>query len=1266
MNSAEPQRGGENPSDQGEFQQLREVIDSIPAIAWTSLPDNSKAIANSRWAEYTGLPKDDPSTWHSVVHPDDREAAQARWQQSLTTGEPMESEARYRCAATGEYRWFLCRAEAVRDEKGNIVRWYGILTDIEDRKRMEQSLRRSEAYLEEAQRLTHTGSWAYRPAVDLAIHGSKEMFRILGLDPELRLPDMSEFLDIIHPEDRATVTECLERAFRDKTDFAYESRILLRDGTAKHIHVIGHAVIGEDGEFEYIGTIADSTERNRAEQERTQQALLLNQTHDAIFLRNLGGLIQYWNRGAQELYGWSAGEAVGRDVKELLKTIFPSPLEEIEAELMRTGRWDGELVHTTRDGGRVFVASRWSLQRDSGGTPIAILHINNDMTERKRAEERLRSTVAELQRVMDSISDCLWSGEVDEHGTWTYRYYSPAVERITGRPPSFYMQGPNRWAETVHEDDRPRLMQAFQRVATGQSKHEEEEYRIVCPDGEVRWVRDSAKVSRLGNLLRIDGVVSDITARKRAEEELRASESRFRVFVDHATDAFFLHNEQLAIVDVNRQACKSLGYSREDLIGMQPHDYDAGLDQAQIARLAERISAGETVSFESLHRRKDGTVFPVEARVRPFLQGDRRFFLGCARDITDRKRAEEELREAETRFRTFVDHGSDLFLVHDYWQATILDANQEAWQSLGYTREEIIGMHPSDFDRGPVTPTSTAVMRERLEAGETIAFESVLLRKDGSKFPVEWKIRRYQQGENWFALSSARDITERKRAEEGLRQAETRFRTFVDHATDAFFVIDVDTGAILDVNRRACENLGYTREELIGKTLPLFDVDLTLDWIGKNLRPRLEAGESVTFETHHRRKDGSVFPVEIRSRRYEYGGKVVTLSLALDITERKRAEQELRQAETRFRVFVDQATDAFFVMDVESRSILDVNRRACESLGYTREEIIGKTIWDFDVGIDREWFEENIRPRLAAGESVSFETRERRKDGTVFPVEARARWFEYGGRLVSLGLAVDITERKRAEEERERLRQLEADLAHINRVSLMGELAASIAHEINQPLSGVVTNGSACIAWLTGDSPNLEEAREAALRIVRDGKRAGEVIARIRSLATSAAIPKERLDLNETIRDVLALLVSETKKNGITIGTQLADDLSPVMGDRVQLQQVVLNLVMNAIEATSRTKESTRDLIIRTSNTSADEVRVEVQDSGVGFEADKIGKLFAPFYSTKPGGMGMGLSISRSIIRSHGGQMSATPNTGPGATFYFTLPKLRPVETEAG
>ena len=225
------------------------------------------------------------------------------------------------------------------------------------------------------------------------------------------------------------------------------------------------------------------------------------------------------------------------------------------------------------------------------------------------------------------------------------------------------------------------------------------------------------------------------------------------------------------------------------------------------------------------------------------------------------------------------------------------------------------------------------------------------------------------------------------------------------------------------------------------------------------------------------------------------------------------------------------------------------------------------------------------------------------------------------------GILTDIEDRKRAEEERERLRQLEADLAHINRVSMMGELAASIAHEVNQPLSGIVSNGSACLRWLAGDAPNVEEVREAVRDIVRDGKRAGEVIARIRALTKRTAPPREKLDLNDTVREVLALVGDEAKRNSVTIRTRFADDLSPVLGDRVQLQQVVLNLIMNAIEAMSGVADRPRELIITTRNIDADQVQVSVEDSGPGLDPNAASRIFDPFYTTKASGMGMGLSI---------------------------------------
>jgi signal transduction histidine kinase len=285
-------------------------------------------------------------------------------------------------------------------------------------------------------------------------------------------------------------------------------------------------------------------------------------------------------------------------------------------------------------------------------------------------------------------------------------------------------------------------------------------------------------------------------------------------------------------------------------------------------------------------------------------------------------------------------------------------------------------------------------------------------------------------------------------------------------------------------------------------------------------------------------------------------------------------------------------------------------------------------------------------------------------DGTVKHIHAIGHpVLDEAGELIEfIGTAIDVTERKRAEEERERLRQLEAELAHINRVSLMGELAASIAHEINQPLSGVVSNANACLRWLAGDAPSLEEVREAARRIVRDGKRAAEVIARIRALAKRAETLQARLDLNETMREVLVLVGDEVKRVGARIHTDFADDLSPVAGDQVQLQQVVLNLVMNGIEAMSSVGERARELVITTRNLEPDQVQVTVDDSGIGLDPDVRDKIFDPFYTTKPTGMGMGLSICRSILEAHGGRLWATAKDGPGALFHFTLPRYHEEE----
>jgi PAS domain S-box-containing protein len=257
------------------------------------------------------------------------------------------------------------------------------------------------------------------------------------------------------------------------------------------------------------------------------------------------------------------------------------------------------------------------------------------------------------------------------------------------------------------------------------------------------------------------------------------------------------------------------------------------------------------------------------------------------------------------------------------------------------------------------------------------------------------------------------------------------------------------------------------------------------------------------------------------------------------------------------------------------------------------------------------------------------------------------------GRIEFVGALMDVTERKRAEQA---LQNAQTELAHVTRVTTLGEMTASIAHEINQPLAAVVTNGSACLRWLMGESPNLEEAREASRRVIRDGNRASEVIARIRALMQKTETQKAQLNINEAIQEIVLLTQHEAERKGVRLRLELAAELPPVFGDRVQLQQVALNLVMNGVEAMTAVSDRPRELVIYSRAHESDQVLVAVQDCGMGIDQEDLEKIFIAFYTTKSQGMGMGLAISRSIIEAHGGRLWATPNEGEGATTQFTLP----------
>ncbi|HMJ23551.1 MAG TPA: ATP-binding protein [Terriglobales bacterium] len=420
-----------------------------------------------------------------------------------------------------------------------------------------------------------------------------------------------------------------------------------------------------------------------------------------------------------------------------------------------------------------------------------------------------------------------------------------------------------------------------------------------------------------------------------------------------------------------------------------------------------------------------------------------------------------------------------------------------------------------------------------------------------------------------------------------------------------------------------------------------------------------------------------------RTRRHA----AVNEELRKEIIERKRADAELRESERRYR-YIFQSTGVSIweedfsqvkiaIDDLKARGVQDFRQYLATHPEFVQQAISMVKIIDVNDATVK-LFEAQSKDELLvslhkiflpeaeevfAGELIAIaegrtnfesetvlQTLKGDKLAVLFTITFPRQPAKLNSVLVSI---MDITERKQTEEE---LRKTQVELAHVTRVMTMGELAASIAHEVNQPLAAIVTNANACLRWLAGESPNLDEARETARHIVRDGNRAGDVIGRIRTLLRKTGTEKELLDMNQVIREVVALAEDEVRRNGVALRTELAGDLPLILGDRVELQQVVLNLIMNAIEAMSAIGDRPRDLVIRTQRGEVDQVRVTVQDSGIGLDPQCMGRIFDAFYTTKSQGMGMGLAISRSIIAAHGGRLWAVPNDGPGMTFEFALP----------
>jgi PAS domain S-box-containing protein len=558
----------------------------------------------------------------------------------------------------------------------------------------------------------------------------------------------------------------------------------------------------------------------------------------------------------------------------------------------------------------------------------------------------------------------------------------------------------------------------------------------------------------------------------------------------------------------------------------------------------------------------------------------------------------------------------------------------------------------------------------RLRAGEHIQhYETVRITRQGKRVDVSLTISpmRDSEGRVVGASKIARDITERKRAEEALRRSETEARARAEElavildAVPGMALISRDPeGQRITGSRVAYELLRLPYGTNISKSAPEGERPLNFRIVknGRELLPSDLPVQKAAATGQEVRESEVTLLFDDGTVREMFGNAAPLLNdeglvrgavgVFVDISERKRAEESLRL----FRMLIDQSYDSIEVVDPETLRFVDINDRACVNLGYTREELLAMRVYDVDPNLDESLHRRVIDVLQASGSTI-FESLHRRKDGSTFPVEVSIKRVQLD-RTYMVSVARDITERKRAEQA---LQESQTALARVARIATMGELTASIAHEINQPLAAVAMNASASLHWLAIQPPNLVEARQAMMSAMQEVNRASSVVKRIRTLLKKADPELQPLDMNEVIREVLGLAHNELMTAGIAVHTEVTTDVPTVLGDRVQLQQVILNLIINAIDAMNTITERPRTLLIKTAK-HAEGALIRVQDSGRGFDPEQAERIFEAFFTTKPEGIGMGLAISRSIVEAHGGRLWAMPGSANGAVFQLILPEV--------
>ena len=1131
----------------------------------------------------------------------------------------------------GKQRFYEISGDPRYDAGGGFLGYRGVGRDVTERRRAELALRRSQHYLAEAQKVSHTGSWAWSPVSNTILYWSEECYRILGYDPAQGPPSFESSFERVHPEDRPMLAETIERALREKAEFQIEYRLVLPEGTRRNVRILAHPVLDAAGKLvEFVGTVVDVTEQKRARQERHAHLWFLQSMDRINRAMQRSNDVELMTSGvmqeALEIFAcdravltypcdpdtpayrtvmehtspeYDGDLTLGQDRPstpewaELMRRALHHPEAVVDPRLspgrreqFRIGsllaiavspRGDRPylfVVHCARS--RPWTAAELRLFEETArrlGDALTSVLAHRNLLAREEQLRRSQHYLAEAQRLSHIGS---WAFNADGFGHW-----SPELFEIHGLDPAGKAPSIPEYLALVHPEDREFVVREIQRMlASGEGFDFTK--RIVRPGGAIRHVRCVGVRANTGEIGReFIGTGIDVTELKRAEDE-RKEHLWFLESMDRINRAMQRTNDVEGMMSgVLDETLAIFGCDRAWLV--YPCDPRAATCRAVMEHTRPEYPGAFALGEE----------LPVDTQTAEALQR-----------VLDGPGAVTDLNvPAEVRERFSI-------------QSIIAIAVRPKGD-----RPYLFGLHQCSHARA-------------WTAAERRLFEEIARRLEG-------------------ALTSVLAHRNLLASQEELRASEARFRALTELSSDWYWEQDENL-RFTYTSRQLGETSSYPSDWVIGKTRwELAGITpLSFTWpehqavlAARQPFRDLEYARAGLDGVHYVSVSGApVFDEEGVFRGYQGIGR--------DITERRRVQEALRTSEERYARAMEGSDAGHWDWNPVSDEMF-VSQLAREMLALPdgplparRDEIMALVPQHPD---DRALMPEEIEAGIESG-SLEREYRVIPRPGEVRWLRSRGKVFrDPQGRPVRLtGSLLDITDRKVAADA---LRDARERLAQASKIASLAELSASIAHEINQPLQAILANGHASVRWLDATPPNIEKAIRTAQRVVRDGKAAADVVARIRALFKHTAPAKVDLDLNKLILEVRTLMSAEIQDNAVSFEASLGEDVPRIKADAVQIQQVIVNLARNAIEAMAQAPR--KSLLIR-SRRSEGRVVVDVRDQGTGLVDPE--KIFEPFVSTKATGMGMGLTICRSIIEAHRGSIWVLRNEGPGVTFSFSLP----------